>query len=446
MQNQKTLAKWLAVALLLMVAVACYVALSAILKKDNDTANTTAVASESDGRSKQSPEIQQAEPKIPVYSTFPRRAEQIGNVAVQHVGGEGDETYLASFVFGEKTLVLFSSLSTEYDVKESGIHIAELKNDYLLATHHIASDEKYLSSILSKNGVLIVTASGSRTVFRTINQNCEIISTSFADKYESVLLTIDPSTRNVRAFAADDMFVYSLSLDDTMNVTQSSFVFQMPNAQLLKALNYSQNTLVFMQNQSDCAIVSFCTTNGFNLKNRLLNYRFVQILPNSSNTNFAFCALLGSTNLQEKSHIVCTFDFDQNMIASHPLQGLKSGALMQADEMIMLVTGDTKFEFCSHLELVSKSKYVADNSLFVGAVEVKNVDGTPYFIRTDGITFQIVDTTFSMIFSAKGKDVQIDFLSPSSNKLRITYEAKNNDVLTYMAFGGYDVFLIETAI
>ena len=446
MQNQKTLAKWLAVALLLMVAIASYVALSAILKKENSSASTTAVASENSEETQQPADVQTIEEKTPVYSTFPRHAEQIGNTTVQHVGGESDETYLATYRFDQKTLLLFSSKSTEFDTKESGIHIAEFQNDYLMATHLISPDEKYLASILSKNGVLVVTSSNSQTIFRTIDQNCQVVATSFTDKYESVLLAIDPSNRNVRAFAADNTFLYALTVDDTMTITKSNFVFQAQNAQLFSTLNYSQNTLVFLQNQSGCDVVSFCTTSGFSLKNRLLNYRFVQILPNSSNTNFAFCTLLESTNLQEKSCLVCTFDTSQNMIASHPLQGVETGVLKQVDETILLFTNDSKFEFCSHLELVAQSKYVADNSLFVSAITVKNIDGTSLFVRTDGITFQIVDTALKAVFSAKGKNVQIDFSSTAANRLHLVFEAKNNDALTYMAFGGYDVFLIDAAI
>lgn len=452
MQKQKTMAKWLAVALLIMVAIACYVALNAILKKDKP-ADTTAVATQTASDEKkptEQAEIPQTETKLPVYSTFPRRAEQIDGKTIQHVGGEKDETYLASFTLDGRTLVFFSSSSTEYDQKSGGIHIAISENSYILSVAKIANtDEEYLSSILSKNGILFVTRSQTKTILRLISTDGEVTATAFFERFDSVKLTLDSATKNVLMFACDASLAYAYVIDDSLVATRSNFVFSMPDGKLEYLLNIGNNQLLFADMESGFEIISFSQNTGFTRKNRLMNCRFVQFEPNPSNTDYAFSLLLEKSDITKKSALVCNFDLSGNLMSSYLANGVENGVLKRDGDAILLFTPDSIYRFCSHLELVSKSKYAADDSLFVGDVRIFNLEGTDAFLRTDGTTVQVVDTKLNPLFAVKGKNLVCEYTSQpytTSHATRFIFEAKANDALTYMAFGGYDVFIVDLTL
>lgn len=441
MHNQKTMAKWLAVALLLMVAIACYVALSAILKKDTSSAPATATATETQQDAIASQNFDEDKQEhTPVRSTFPRQAEQIGKVSIQHVGGENDEHFVASHKIGENLLVIYSSLSNEYDQRESGLHIATFVGNYLLSVQKIAdTDEEYLSSTISKIGVVIATKAPTKTILRLASSSGELKAETSFERFENANLTIDQTTKDMCAFFVDDSVLRAMTIDDSLTVSRSAFVYSTQNANIKTVVCFKDYQLIFLQNDNAFEIVSFSSKSGFIRKYRDINSTFVQILPNSLGSNFAFATLVSVSQNGTKSSRICTFDTQGNMLDTYVLQGVENGVLKQVDETIMLYSFDTAYQFCSHLELVATKPCSFDKSLFVKDVSLKNVDGTNMFVATDGITFQIIDDNFDVLFAAKGKNVCVD--KDAGGKTQIIYEGKNNDVLTYMAFGGYDIIL-----
>ena len=451
MQNQKTMAKWLAVALLLMVAIACYVVLSTVLKKDNSISDTTASASETQ-TSEQNVSPEPTEPEhIPVYSSFPRRAERIGGMSVSHVGGENTDTYLASYSFQEKTLLFFSTLSAEYDVKEQGIHLAVFSGDYLLSTAKLAGkEETYLASILTRTGILVTTKSDTQTVFRLLSLGGDVLATSFAMRFDSLALTLDSSTKDVVCIGADESFLYQYTVEDNLNAIRSNFVYTISNSTICEILNFGNYKLIFVQTEQGIDIVSFSQNTGFTRKNRLLNSTFVQILPNMSNSSQAFTLLAKRQEERSDSLLLVSFDSTGNMLSSYLANGVSSGVLKQDNEQVLLFTDSEKFQFCSHLELVSKSQYIVDDSLFVSKIKLENIEGTDLFVRTDGISFQVVDKASTVLFSSKGKNVFAEYVHPYDKAeptgLKLIYEGKSTDNVSYMAFGDYDVMMVETGI
>lgn len=445
MQNQKTLAKWLAVVLLLMIAIACYVALSAILKKENKAADTSASASEMVAPAP----TQNTEPvpeHVPVYSTFPRRAEQIGGTFISHVGGENDEMFLATYTLDDKTLIIFSSDSAEYDVKGAGIHIATLANNNVLGTKQIAdANEEYLTSTLSSNGILLVTRDARSTILRQITLDCNIMAEITCPRFDSALTTIDNLTKKVQLFATDGSFLYAYTLDDSMNISRSSFAYSAHDLTLKTVVDYGTYQLLFAETNDAFEIISFAKNSGFYRKNRLLNCRLLQIEPNISTSNYSFAGLFEKQDNDKISLLVCTFDKSGNTQNSYIVDEAESGVLKQDGESILLFTLDAKYQFCTHLELVLKSKYDVDNSRFVGTVHVKNIDGSPLFLRTDGMMFQVVDTDSKVKFSALGNNLQlVQYSNSQTAKTRLFYQAKSGDSLSYMVFGGYDILVVDT--
>lgn len=131
MHRQKTIAKWLAVILSLTIAVACYIALSAITDgKSNDN-----VAGANDN---EYPQNQIPQPPSPVYSVLPRKCEIIGDKNIAHFGGEAEEKMLDAFVFANKNVMIVSCDSKQYDVSETGR--PRLINDKYM----IASSNEYI--------------------------------------------------------------------------------------------------------------------------------------------------------------------------------------------------------------------------------------------------------------------------------------------------------------
>ncbi|MBQ9276640.1 MAG: hypothetical protein IJ226_03505 [Clostridia bacterium] len=451
MQNQKTMAKWLAIALLLMVAIACYVVLSTVLKKDNTVSDTTASASET-AQSEQSVSLEPTVPEhIPVYSSFPRRAERVGASLVSHVGGENTDTYLASYSFQKKTLLLFSTLSTEYDVKEPGIHLAVFSGDYLLSTSKLADgNETYLSSILTKTGILVATKTDAQTVFRLLSIGGDVTATSFAMRFDSLALTLDSSTKEVVCLGSDESFLYEYTIDDNLNAIRSNFVYTAPAPTICEILNFRGYKLIFAQTEQGVEIVSFSPNTGFTRKNRLINSTFVQILPSATNSSQAFTLLTKRQDDNGESLLLVSFDASGNMLSSYLANGVSSGVLKQENEQLLLLTDSEKYQFCSHLELVSKTQYTADDSLFVARVRLENIDGTELSVRTDGISFQVMDKTANVLFSAKGKSVYAEYVLSSDTaqptSLKLIYEGKSTDTVSYMAFGDYDVMIVEIGL
>lgn len=98
------------------VAVACYIALSAVANANSKTN----VAGANDNPETDLPDS----PQKQVYSTLPRACEKVDGKSVAHFGGEGEEKLLDAFSFAGKSVLIVSCDSSQYDVKETGIYAA----------------------------------------------------------------------------------------------------------------------------------------------------------------------------------------------------------------------------------------------------------------------------------------------------------------------------------
>lgn len=153
MHRQKTIAKWLAVILSLTIAVACYIALSAITDgKSNDN-----VAGANDN---EYPQNQTPQPPSPVYSVLPRKCEIIGDKNIAHFGGEAEEKMLDAFVFANKNVMVVSCDSKQYDVSETGIYLAIFDKTSLEKVVKITDKSgSCLSRCQTRNGLAIFVRS-----------------------------------------------------------------------------------------------------------------------------------------------------------------------------------------------------------------------------------------------------------------------------------------------
>ncbi|MBR2057049.1 MAG: hypothetical protein IJ978_05255, partial [Clostridia bacterium] len=88
MQKQKTIAKWLAIILLAMVAVGSYILYDALyIKKVDNQATADDYVDENPNEDEEDTPVH-----VPYYTTLPRQPEKIDGVTVTHFGGEGVDT------------------------------------------------------------------------------------------------------------------------------------------------------------------------------------------------------------------------------------------------------------------------------------------------------------------------------------------------------------------
>lgn len=114
------------------------------------------------------------DPVIPVFRTeFPRNANKLLDGFINNVGGYGIETLYDCYKLGERYTAIFGTTSDNCDIRENGSGIAIANFDQsgtLLNTYSLQADrrEKYLSSSLYDNGILIVTTNQTNVIIHSI--------------------------------------------------------------------------------------------------------------------------------------------------------------------------------------------------------------------------------------------------------------------------------------
>lgn len=349
MQRQKTIAKWLAVVLLLTVALACYIAFGTdVLKKNAD--NIAGAGDKTNGDTSNGSQTEPIKPE-PVYSTFPRPAELVDGAAVQHVGGEGNENYLESFYISDKLLVLFSTASEQYDVKEQGIHVARFDNDNLVSVHKICgNDEEYVCATLGATGIIVITKSNTATVLRVINSSCLVTAKNTAPLYASYKLYT--SGRELYMFACDNEFVYAHTISSNLDVSASNFVFPIIAAELKHVMQYGSDIMVCAQSAKDLTLLSYNKTKGFTYKNNYINCEFVQLMPTVADSKQAAVLLLKT----QKGLTLRGIDINYVTKYEYEADGEETGVIYKEQSTFKLVTPKKAVALCSHLELINETQ------------------------------------------------------------------------------------------
>ena len=288
MQRQKTIAKWLAVILLLTLAVASYVTLNAICggraqdnvagAQDNtDADGETPPPSGGENGEGDAPPVVEEPPHIPVYSEFPRSAVGVGELDVINVGGEGEDVLLDRLTCFGKDILIFDSASKEYDVKASGLHIAAISNGALEGTLFLAENEEYLDSTLSANGLLIVTRNESQTFLRLVSRELKVALKNSLPRYESYRLFTSGGV--LRLYVADDEAVGVYTVSKTLSASRSSRTASPDDARIKDIMPAGARDMLFLQNDNGISICTYSPNEGFILQSELLNCRFKQVLP-----------------------------------------------------------------------------------------------------------------------------------------------------------------------
>ncbi len=443
MYRQKTIAKWLAVILLLTLMIACYLVLNAVLgKKDNvaDANNDNVHGAEQLPPADDPP----APPDIaePTYSVFPRAAANAGGVMLNYVGGDGNECALDSLHFAGKRLIVFDTDSAQYDVKSGGIHIAAFEGAELVNVVHIADGESYVASSLLGSGLAVITKDESRTHIRLYGDDLEFSGENEFEAYSNYGALLDGS--QLKLYVSDGANIYALTVSPALNVSKSNFTKQLPSARFDMLASLGDTDILAISNDNGMYMLTFTSNYGFNIKKELLNHRFVQFMPHVGDNLSALYVLSKTDDCLR----ITSFDYSIGELAHCDMQGANDGVMMPDGNNLTVLTDHGAYAFCAHL----------DRQLAPALTHDSRFDAL--FPSMDGLKFRLVKGSDNIFAVTGGANLAIiavndgdivtlfDVAAPltrfvaaySSGRLWLALDAEG--VMGENGFENADVFLI----
>lgn len=211
-------------------------------------------------KEEEKPDEKLPDPVIPVFRTeLPRNANKLLDGYINNVGGYGIETLYDCYKLGERYTAIFGTTSDNCDILDNGSGVAIANFDQagtLLNTYSLQADrrEKYLSSSLYDNGILIVTTDQTNVIIHSIALDGSVnrlnlsISADKAISYYTSIGTV------VACFANDKIQVFCVgaSLSVIYNFTFSAEGMSEP-----LALFKSGNFVLFANGAKSGKIFSF---------------------------------------------------------------------------------------------------------------------------------------------------------------------------------------------
>lgn len=342
MHKQKTIAKWLAVILLMTVAVACYIALSAVANANSKTN----VAGANDNPETDLPDS----PQKPVYSTLPRACEKVDGKSVAHFGGEGEEKLLDAFSFAGKSVLIVSCDSSQYDVKETGIYAAIFSGTTLEKSIRIASAKgRYFCACQTRYGIAIFCAENNETNVKIYDENFSVSCENSIEKFDDIDAAYVQN--EIRAFCTIDGKIKSCVLDDSLNVSRDNYVLQTQNSKIVSRINFGENELLFLQDDETAIGVTYNRNSGFTKRFSYDKHRILQVMPILQSSSQAFLTLCKTQNgLTLYSHSASL-----ETTAEYTLENQSFGALLRCDNGVNIICKDKCVRLCSHLDFISET-------------------------------------------------------------------------------------------
>ncbi|MCM1306654.1 MAG: hypothetical protein NC037_02175 [Bacteroides sp.] len=436
MQRQKTIAKWLAIILLLTSIIACYIAFSSIIKSKNSSAPDIAGADADDTLSSGTQQ------RLPVYSEFPRACEIENGTYINHVGGEDNDVLLDTLYYAGKRFVLFYSASTEYDVKECGLHIAAFENGNLLSVALIGDvNESFVASSLVENGMLIVTKTAAQTKLRLINASLATVCESSCPLYSDYKLYVTGAS--AKMYTADERFVYVSTVSKSLDVTRSNCVYPIDNGKIVYTAGLSAYDAVFVQTVHGVGFLTYSASDGFDYVGELTNCKLTQVLPSAQNGSLIFTLLAKCTD----GMLIANLNGNLKQTASYKFIGAKTAVATLADNSNIRVIADgVKTLFCSHLELQSSSKVAFANEND-GDITYQAIDGENelFLISQNDVNYLVRLENDTLVSKLKftGKNVMVAHdLMDGTAALSLLFDGNYND----KSFGDNDVFILALRV
>lgn len=444
MQRQKTIAKWLAVLLLLTLAVASYVALSAIFGGRGDETN---IAGAQDGNvtdkndtpspdvdEQTPPEEEPIPPHIPVYSEFPREAETANGLAVLNIGGEGEDILLDRMTCFGKDILVFETTSREFDVSRSGLHLACVADGALEGTLFLGENEEYIDGTLSAGGLLVVTRNETQTTLRLISREMKVTLKNTMPRYDSYALFTSGGVLRLYVASAEGVSVYTVSR--TLSASKSNREAKLPSASFACIMPTATADVLFLQTDSGISTFTYSTNEGFIAQSELLNCRFEQILPIMTDGQQSF-ALLASN---DEGYVLTRLDKSGKQCENVQMDGATSAAMLKNGTNVTVLTPDKLYTFCSHIELTACTDISRAEELFEDGKLRATESGELYCTSSSGAQLLSFDgEVIGVELTLEG--VREPLILRSGEKLTIAYSA-SKPPMEGLSFGENDVYFV----
>lgn len=456
MQKQKTIAKWLAVILLVTVAVACYIVLDALLPSEENEQQPNIAGADSIGNDDANNQNNQdntptVEP-TPVYSSLPRENERVKDMNIAHVGGENNDNLLDAAYLYSKTLVIFKSESTQYDVKENGIYIASFTESTLIKTVCIApSTHTYLGCVQTSGGILIATSNSIKTILSLYDENLSLKCQSSTQTFKHIYFCQD--LKSTEIFAYDSNTLKHAFIDNELNATFSNFLFQIEEPEVVEIIKYGEKTLIFCNDKENAFVLTYSQKEGFTRCKQYDKHLIVQVLPISQSGQQAFILL----NKTSDGYMVFSLSDTLMENASYCLDNVNNAHIYKGAANIEIVADNNLLCLCSHLEFISNSQLKIDENSYninedifdnissistpVGASDyiLFNTNGRYVLFKKDGQLLSVVTH-----FSAFSPPIVFTGINNTNQPyLQLVFDSDNSNDFSYMCFGKSDVFLIS---
>lgn len=441
MQRQKTIAKWLAVILLLTSVIACYVAFSTIIKNKNAAPDIAGADADNNGANLD-PDGSEDLTK-PVYSAFPRSAETVDTKSVAHVGGEDNEIFLHTLYYSGKRYVFFYSASAQYDVKECGIHIAVFKDAALLSTIKIAgAEETFICASVVENGFLVITKNAAQTKLRLLGSDLQALRENVCPLYSDYKLYV--TSAGVRLYMTDDRYIYAGAITDSLEIRRSNLVHPIENGKIVYVAGLPSFDMIFVQSPVGVGLISYTSAGGFSYVNELAGCRLLQVLPIAQN-GAPSLTLLAKANDGIR---ILNVDGSLKTTDSYLFKNARTAVALPLGNNICVVADGVKALFCSHLELQSSNALAFSEYSQNDSYEAIDGERNCFIISQDNKRFivKLENDSLKVVTKLVGKNLSVvrDSVGGKSG-LAALFDGNINNDFAYMCFGAADVFYIFEA-
>lgn len=426
MLKQKTVAKWLAIVLLLTVAVGSYLLYDAVFKNADGTADAV---EKTDDVPADSEVPQPTPPHVPFYTTLPRKAETINGVTVSHVGGESGDFFKGAVAVGNVNFVFFNSDSVEYDLREKGLHLAFFKDDELQFVDKI-SDGEYLDSKLSEKGVALATKESENLTLSVFSLSGELSAKTalpYADDFSFYL-----HGNSLTSFSLADGYLHFSEYLDSVKEQRSPYVAKTKGTSIDNVLFSGGKYLVITSSDENVYGYSFELNSGFSTEFSFDKLSLLQIESVGGLTDSKLTLLLKG----EKGLVLSTMSNDFSLQDRKAIDGVSSGVIIGNGDGFDLVASGKTLTFCKHLDLIS----TAENPLVFDDVSAfLRSKNSLIFIAKNGDDFSLLSTE-NGVLATLPESVISPLILPAQSGVKILFSSSTSSGITRASFGGFDVY------
>lgn len=435
MQRQKTIAKWLAIVLLLTLAVGAYIIYDALYIDAGGGANASDTPADD-------PSSDLVPPDPPYYTTLPRSNGTYAGVTVGHAGGEGADTVLGAVFSEGGELVFFSSDSDEYDCRGAGLYAAAFDSEGLVAVTRFAEgDATFGGAKQTADGIAALSsddAGGKLTLFDfsgRVKGECSLPSFTAAFPLAG--------GDGLYVFFSTETHLGCAVVESGLIVRESPFRLPEGGHTVREAMAGAGSfTLVTEREAEVTAVISFSESKGFSVKREYADADFCQILPIAGEDGAAWVLMTKSAGGLRLS----VFGPSLELEAETAIDGA-GNAVMFGDGVSFTVvrTGVTE-TYCRHLDLVSSvpTGMTVGEVLFVrsdssGKIFAHAEEGTMSVVRLDGSD---AVTLMECVAPPAGK---VGY-ALSGEKLLLAFSTSDAEGIFFENFGETDAYFVSMPV